>query len=790
MRKIGKLVIGLLALSTVSGASFAANLVQVFQQALVNDPTFMKAQADWLTAREGLPLAMTGTGAAGTGLFPNITASGLYNDNYSQINNHFGTNSGNFISKSYLISVTQPIFNLSTWMSISSARYSVRAATATYLAAAQDLMSRTANAYYEVLRANAKLTLTLAQKKQFLHQLVTAEQKFRVGLIAITGVYDAQSSYDRSIADEIKDRNDLQDRLEDLRAITGKKYTALLDLKANIPLLVPHPDNIVSWVKISLKQNYNIQRDLNNMYAAQQNIKAAGFAKFPTLNFTGSWQDGRTGGVNQPPSLPRLRNTPTTTTESGAVGLSLNFPILRGGFDIVNTQQKRYQYLSASDQLAIDHRTVENDTRQAFLGIDSGISQIKADEQAIISARNQLEATKAGYIVGTRTMVDVLDSVTTLTQSQLAYADDRYNYVEGIVNLKEQAGVLSPGDIKRLNRWLGPNIKFSLKQPAIKIRPSPKGMPQVKANLLEINTPEATSPKLDSNAEPKIPSSISVPDGTDGGKPGGPTATPPSSTKKAPDSGDATPEPSSVTKTAPTEAELPAPSTTKSSPSTVTPSTKAPASTKAKSPYGVSKESTTTLPSLPYTPPSTVAPTTKGTPSSTVTPAPSYQAPSKITPSSTVTPTPSKITPPSSTTTGGGSPYGKAKAPTTKPSYQYDAPSKITPPSTLPSSHNTKHKLHGHHKHHAQNKVTKKGYSIELFASHSKSYAQKFYKQNKKYSSLFLVKAQGHHKGWYRVVKGHYKTQHEAIQALHKLPKALTALHPWVVYLHKYNIIK
>lgn len=510
MKKGATFITVLIALLLGVSAVFADSLVQVYQQALVNDPAFRKAQADWLTAKENFPLALTGNGAAGSGLFPNLAASAFFNEDYTKLTNSAGANHGNFESKGYALTLTQPIFNLATWYSIGSALYGVRSATATYLAAAQDLMRRTADAYFEVLRANARLTLTLAQKKQFLHQLVTSEQKFRVGLIAITGVYDAQSSYDRSIADEIKNRNLLQDALEDLRAITGIKYKALTDLRAKIPLVVPSPNSITEWVRVALKQNYVIQADLNNMFAARENVKVAAVGNLPTINLVGSYGQSRSGGVNQPPIAANSPfNTLDTTIDSASVGLQLNFPVFRGGFDIANTKQTRYQYLSSSDQLAIDHRTVENQTRKAFLGIDSGISQIQADQQTIISARNQLAATQAGYIVGTRTMVDVLDSVTTLTQAQLAYADDRYDYVEGIVLLKQQAGILSPNDLKQLTNWLRPRVKFSLQQPTVKIRPTPKGAPQVKADLLDLNDPKYTDPGV-SEEVAKTPSSLKI----------------------------------------------------------------------------------------------------------------------------------------------------------------------------------------------------------------------------------------------------------------------------------------
>jgi len=496
MTRIGKLVSKLITSTAISWfcvSAYAENLTQVFEHALLNDATFRKAQSDWNTTRMNLPLALTGNGQVGTGLFPNILVSGsLIPWYFQQQSNHFGISKDTFTQNTLTINVDQPLFNVATWMAISSARYTVKAAMARYLAAAQDLMNRTAFAYFEVLRAQDTLTLRLAQEKQFLNQLVTSEEKFKVGLIAITGVYNAQASYDRAVAQEITDRNNLHDKLENLRAITGRLYRELNGLKAIIPLLIPKPRDMETWVKVAIRQNYVLQFDLNTMYASRQNVKVAATANIPTFDFTGQYQVQTTGGVFAPIQSSGFV-LPRTTIKTAYAGFSMNFPVFRGGYDIANVKSNQYKYLSASDQLEMDYRDVMNKTRQAYLGIDSGIYTIQATAEAILSARNQLEATEAGYVVGTRTMVDVLDAVTTLTQNQLAYADSRYDYIESIFNLKLSAGTLSPIDIKKINCWLAGPIVFQLRQDVGKIKSlGPKKYPPV--NLLQLNQPKFTTP--------------------------------------------------------------------------------------------------------------------------------------------------------------------------------------------------------------------------------------------------------------------------------------------------------
>ncbi|AKQ33989.1 Type I secretion outer membrane protein [Candidatus Coxiella mudrowiae] len=455
-------------LSLIMPSLYADNLIQVYCQAVERDPTFLKAHAGWLSAQQDLPIAMSGTGAPGSGLFPYVTITGSLTRTHQRISvRPPNSASGYFNQNGYLVTLTQPIFNYATWKLISRAHFTVKAATTTYIAAAQDLMFRTAQAYFNVLNAYDQLQFTLAQKESFLHQLITAEEKFKVGLIAITGVYDAQASYDQAVAQEIQDRNNLANQLENLRAITGREYRSLAGLKKIIPLVIPYPRNINAWTIIAERQSYSIQSVLYTMLAQRELVKQTAMGWYPTL--TGVITHG-TKQQGSPPSLSGSTAADeagfiNTTTTSTSGGLNLNFPIFQGGYVIHSTRQEEYNYLSASQQLNLTHRQVIQQTRQAYLGVDSGISKIKADQQAIVSAQNKVEATQAGYVVGTRTMVNVLDAVTNLYQAQQQWASDRYTYIINIIILKQQAGTLCPQDLLEINSWLGKSVKFDVNKP-------------------------------------------------------------------------------------------------------------------------------------------------------------------------------------------------------------------------------------------------------------------------------------------------------------------------------------
>jgi len=441
MKKLIQIILAI-GLGFVIVTSQAESLVGVYRQAIKNDPTFKQAYTTWMSAREGIPIARAN-------LLPDLDiTSGLLRT--------YATGTGYYNSGAFGLTITQPIFNFANWRNYSQAKATVRAAAATYAYSSQELMYRTAQSYFAVLKAYDKLRYTIANKKAIYRQLITAQQKFQVGLIAITGVYDAKARYDSAIAQEISDKNALSDALEDLRAITGHYYINLTSLKTQAPLITPKPADINAWVRIAEQQNYQLKAQENTMLAAKENIREQSAARWPTLNATGSY------------TRTYYHNYTSNNATAASGGLSLDFPIFQGGAVFAKTKQARYDYLNAVAALELHHRTVVDKTRQAYLGVISGISKIKADAEAIRSKRKQVESTQAGYTVGTRTMVDVLNAMSDLYQAQQQYADDQYSYIMSVIQLKKLAGTLGDADLAKINTWLKGIIKVGNSTTAVK----------------------------------------------------------------------------------------------------------------------------------------------------------------------------------------------------------------------------------------------------------------------------------------------------------------------------------
>lgn len=428
----------------------AEDLMQVYEQALTNDPVFAQARSTWQSAKMNLPIAEAS-------YLPQVATTGSATHKYNhETPTLSSTLNGYTWEYGYTLTLTQPIFNAATWASIKKASANVKAATATYLAAQQSLMQRTAKAYFDALEAYDQLRYTIANKEAVWQQLAASEEKFKVGLIAITDVYDARSNYDQITAQQIAAQNNLDIQLENLRAITGNHYQSLFGIHVQLPMKKPQPNNIEKWVDIANQQNYSVKAQNYTVLAAMQNIKQQKAAGYPTLNLQGGVTETQVS--NNPANPAGIPTNTVTNTED--LGLNLAYNPIQGGSVVASTKKARYDYVTAAGQLEQVHRQVVNQARSSFLSVLSGISQVKADKERIIAAQNALDATEAGLKVGTRTMVDVLRALSTLYQAQQQYANDQYSYLDSLIDLKVASGTLSVDDLIEINSWLKKKALF------------------------------------------------------------------------------------------------------------------------------------------------------------------------------------------------------------------------------------------------------------------------------------------------------------------------------------------
>lgn len=428
------------AISSFS-ACYGADLMDIYEQALENDPTFKKAYSTYLSSAESIPQAYAA-------LLPQASfnaTKGITALNVTGVGDSIDTT---YDATIWQVKASQALFNYQAWSQVQLAKASVKASQATFNDAAQDLILRSAKAYFSVLMASDTLSFAEAKKRANKRQLEQARQRFLVGLDPITSVYEAKAGYDQSISQVITARNDLVNQNENLRKLTNHVYESLSPLRNNkIPLIKPEPANVNEWIDTGLKQNYKLYAAKYRVQSSRDNIKAQASANWPTLAVQGSTVQTNNNVTSSSFFLPDQQKVSN-------VSLALNFPVFQGGLVLSKTRQAQYDFQSSNEDLEAVYRDVVVNSRIAFNTIIDGISKVKADRETIVSQENALESTDAQFEVGTRTMVDVVNAQRRLFEVQTQLASDQYDLIKAILSLKYLAGTLNVQDLEEIDAWL------------------------------------------------------------------------------------------------------------------------------------------------------------------------------------------------------------------------------------------------------------------------------------------------------------------------------------------------
>ena len=394
--------------------------------------------------------------------------------------------------------MTQPIFDWAAWNTIEQADATVAQAEATYVAAQQSLILRTATAYFNVLNARDTLAADHAATAANSKQLEQAKEKYEVGMSAITDVENAQAAYDQSVANEISAQQQVTNAEESLRAITGQPVTDLLEPTPDMPLRSPDPASAQQWVDQALKQNPNLlaAQSAADAASAAIGIKRAGY--MPTLDLVLSHTkntDNQSGTLTgpSPSTTPNPFASPSDITGNTAL-LQLSWPIFSGGGTWAQVSQAQRQYDAALDNVKLVNRQTEQSARTAYLGVLTGISQVQALKQSVKSNQTSMDATETGLQVGTRTIVDVLTARQNLLTAETGFSNARYTYLENVLQLKQAAGTLSENDIKQINVVLQVKAPAAADMDTVAAPAEGTAVPAVAAPAAGSATPPASTP--------------------------------------------------------------------------------------------------------------------------------------------------------------------------------------------------------------------------------------------------------------------------------------------------------
>ena len=465
------------ALCGRSNPASAADLMAVYQRALQNDPQLREAEATRLATLEAKPQALSA-------LLPRLTGNGLISkerdtgsENTTEavalppcgpqvpppcsssstpttIFESFPFNGRvDTTTHRYTVDLKQNLFSWSNWETLKRADSQVAQAEADYQAAQQDLMERVAQRYFDVLGAQDDLEAQQFALTSVTRQLEQAEARYKIGLIAVTDVEEARASHDSTAAAVIAGKRALASTLELLREIIGEPFDYLARPIEPFELANPDPINEDRWVDMALKQNLSLVSSRLAADIARENVSVARGGHGPSLDLVAS-----AGKLNSNAVDTFVDGSPAggTTLDQNqkSIGLQLTFPIYSGGLVSSQVRQSVYQHRAAKERLERVARQTEHDARDAYLGVLSEISRVKALRRAVESNMTALRATESGYEAGTRTAVDVLQSRQQWVQAQTDYSRSRYDYMLNVIKLQQAAGILSEQTLQRINSLL------------------------------------------------------------------------------------------------------------------------------------------------------------------------------------------------------------------------------------------------------------------------------------------------------------------------------------------------
>jgi outer membrane protein len=439
-------------------AAQADTLREIYELSLENDAQLRAAEA---TYKANLEVRRVGLSA----LLPQVGGSYSYTNTDTDTDTTSVDDSFNPIDVSrnvdvdvdgYEFSLQQSLFNLPDWFTFKAGVEQSKEAEANFAADQQDLIVRVVETYLGVLRAQDNLEASQARERAFQRQLEQTQQRFEVGLIAITDVHEAQAAYDLARVERITDDNDLNVAIERLSVLTGRYHDNLYTLRDDFDIKEPEPTNRADWVDFALGHNYRLEASRRAEEAARQNSRAFASEHAPTVTGTASYSDFETDGdlTEEPPS--GFEFSPDQDEEQEVYSVRVDMPIFTGGRISAQRRQAAQQFISARETRINLLRNTVTDTRSLHMTVNTNVAQVAARQLSIVSSQSALDATTAGYEVGTRNVVDVLNAQNTLFEAKRDYANARYDYVNSLLRLKQTAGLLSPEDIYRLDAELIP----------------------------------------------------------------------------------------------------------------------------------------------------------------------------------------------------------------------------------------------------------------------------------------------------------------------------------------------
>jgi outer membrane protein len=415
----------------------AADLIQVYREALVNDAQYAAARAAAEAGREKLPQGVAG-------LLPKIdaTANTVWNENKYRLNSNPKIER-DYNTNAYNVVLTQPLFRWQNFVQYGQSKLQVVQAEAVFAQASQDLILRVAQAYFDVLNAQENLRAVQANKTAISQQLEQAKKSFEVGTVTITDSQEAQSRFDLATAQEIVAESTLEVKRYALRVLVGKDSGELNRLKPQAVLAPPQPASMDKWVDAAEKDSFTVQAQQAAAEVAEKEVERTRAGHYPTVDVVAN--------VGRNNAALSFAGRDSLETNARNIGFQLNIPLFQGGYVNSKTREAVANRSAADAALESAKRNAALGARESYLGVVSGLSQVRALEAALISSTSALDSNKLGYEVGVRINIDVLNAEQQVYVTKRDLAKARFDTLYSQLKLKAAVGSLGEADLEQIN---------------------------------------------------------------------------------------------------------------------------------------------------------------------------------------------------------------------------------------------------------------------------------------------------------------------------------------------------
>ncbi|MEC8148558.1 MAG: TolC family outer membrane protein [Pseudomonadota bacterium] len=437
---MNKIVIILFLIIFLPKLSFGADLISIYEKAMQNDTIYKQRQLEFKEQKHAVSRARANL------FLPKIAISASRKKVGQDISLQSAFGAGgttNFTTTQYRITLNQSVFDAAKFLNLNQQKKKAKKRQISYLNSQQELIFRVIESYLLILSAENKLNFADSEVQSLQGQLERVNQRFEVGLVAITDLQEARAGFDRANAERLKAKNELDLAIDNIRKITNQRYSNLRKIDIDLPLIAPVPPDVEHWVKNSLKGNLKIAEAQIDELIQKDQLRKSRARYTPKLEIVGSHGSVEQGG--------RFGSSEVDNTD---IGLQLNIPIFHGGDAFFESKKEAANYSVKKIITENQIRITENKTREAFLGVKTQIGLVQAFKQAVKSMQLSLDSIKAGYDVGTRTTVDVVDAESKLSESKRNFYEAIYGYILNVIQLQHQVGSLARNDIEYFNRWL------------------------------------------------------------------------------------------------------------------------------------------------------------------------------------------------------------------------------------------------------------------------------------------------------------------------------------------------